>query len=144
MKNTNQKNKQRKYVIEEELYNNRRIQTFDSIEEWQKEIDEIAVNSINKGTFKIMVFEFENEENEIETKNVKIFGRQGKRDRTAYVDIIPQEWGEPIFIQEIEYFEILENEETGRYYISTDYDVEEYDTKEECINNESPSQYIPF
>ena len=60
MKNTNQKNKQRKYVIEEELYNNRRIQAFDSIEEWQKEIDEIAVNSINKGTFNIMVFEFEN------------------------------------------------------------------------------------
>ena len=133
----------RKFVIIEENFNDRRIKSFDNENEWLKEIDEVAIDSINKGTFNIGVFEFENSEEEIETEKIKIFGTQGRRDSSAYVDTIPEEWGEPIFNQEIEYFQILEDEE-GKYYTSEDYDNEKYNTREECIKNECPSQYINF
>ena len=135
----------RKFIIEENLFNNIRITAFDNKNEWLKEIDELAIDNINKGTFNIKVFEFENSEEEIETEKIKIFGSQGKKNSCAYVDKIPEGWREPIFTQEIEYFQILENIETGKYYTSEDYGIrEEYNTKEECIKNESPSKYIDF
>ena len=135
----------RKFVIIEENFNGKTIISFDRKEDWLKEIDELSIDSINKGTFNVEVFEFENSEEEIETEKVKIFGNQGRKDRAVYVDSIPEEWGNPIFTQEIEYFEILENKETGKYYTSEDFLIrEEYNTKEECIKNESPSKYIDF
>ena len=133
-----------KYVIREVKFNNVNIIVFENEIEWKKEIDEIAVDSIHRGTFSVEVYEVpENTEEEKETEKVIIFGTQGRKDRSVYVDIIPEEWGEPIFTQEIKYFEILENEE-GKYYISTDYNNELYDDKEELIDIEFPSQYINF
>lgn len=134
-----------KYLIIEEHFNNRRIKTFQDENEWRNSIDEIAVDSIDRGSFRIEVYEFEQEiEEEIKTQKVKIFGTQGRKDTSVYVSTIPEEWGVPIFCQEIEYFQILQNEENGKYYPSYDSYVEEYDTKEECIEKESPSQYLNY
>ena len=133
----------RKFVIIEENFNGRRIKSFDTKEEWLKEIDELAIDSINKGTFNVEVFEFEHTEEDIETEKVKIFGTQGRKDQSAYVDSIPEEWGNPIFTQEVEYFEILENNK-GKFYASYECSEIGYDTKEEIIDSDAPSQYIDF
>ena len=132
-----------KYVITECNFGNQRISTFHTKEEWKKVIDKFAENTI-RGEFYVDVYEFEEEiQEEIETKKIKIFGTQGRRDRSVYVDTIPEEWGEPIFSDKIQYFEISENEE-GKFVSSTDTECTEYDSYEECYDVESPSQYINY
>lgn len=128
------------YTIEEENFGSRRVQTFENREEWCKAIDNLAVNSVNKGTFTVALYEAG--EQEVSCEKTKIFGTQGRPDRTVYTNTIPEEW-EFVESEEVRYFEILENDE-GKFYPSYDSDVNAYDDEDELRDIESPSQYLIF
>jgi len=125
-----------RYTIEEDNFGGKDITTFDSREDWLEAIDRQAFRGF-KGNFNIAIYDIEDKTKEIETKKVKIFGTQGRKDKLVYYDSIPEEWGEAILNQEVEY--ITYYEEDNKYICSSG---NSYDSYDEMWEDEAPSQYL--
>lgn len=131
------------YTIETHYYDNNKVETFENREEWEGEMNNEAsrgANMGNGGEFVVAIYE-------VEAEPVKNLSRnQGKAKNSfqnyrSYNERLVDEYGdhlEPLESQIVSYYSITENAD-GKFY---NEGGDEYDTEEEAIEFNKPSEYL--
>ena len=137
-----EKGKKRIYTIQTSDYNdmrNMRIKTFEDENDWKKEIDKEAVSFSYIDEFKIAIYEVKEDNNNSIDYNHELWLLNG-RMRDVYE--IPESWGKPVFVDNIFYYSIIQNEQ-GRWQSNIEDDAQ-FETREEAERCEAPAQYLNY
>lgn len=146
------------FTIEKKFYDSSTIKTYSTREEWIEKIDSESCEQATAGsgeTMTVAIYEAPNDE--VNHWSGTVY-HPASRDRHAEIDSIPEDW-EMIESQEIYYWSVREiwaskdsntltyeaerHEEQPEGTILAYYDGNEiYETEEEAIESNNPSQYL--
>jgi hypothetical protein len=116
------------YVIKTIFFKNTKIETFEDRKEWEDRIDFIAQHYSLRDRFEVSIYQVSENDENVER------GRAGGYDWAR----IPESW-ELVDSQYVECYQIIECEHGGYRELSTG---EYYDTEDEAVEFNAPSQFL--